>query len=203
MPLTTSSYILSLLWIITCYMFWTAGLQKQSLPDHSQRNILAYTYIRRLAVLRQTTIISPKPINKQCSSFIIGGVGLSPLGTAATSGLLYKPQMIDEDDCGAIGVMKIGRGNRSTRRKPASAPLCPPQIPHDQTRARTPDRRGGKPATNHLSYGAAIYVCNIYSDVYSLCSSVLKETELRLLFTHNGVKSFPSDVHSVSYWHQE
>jgi hypothetical protein len=40
--------------------------------------------------------------------FIIGGVGLSP-GTAATSGLLYKPQMIDEDDCGAIGGMKIGR----------------------------------------------------------------------------------------------
>jgi hypothetical protein len=26
------------------------------------------------------------------------------LDTAATSGLLYKPQMIDEDDCGAIGV---------------------------------------------------------------------------------------------------
>jgi hypothetical protein len=56
-------------------------------------------------------------------------VGLSPLGTAATSGLLYKPQMIDESDCGAIGGMKIGRGNRSTRRKPAPAPLCPPQIP--------------------------------------------------------------------------
>jgi hypothetical protein len=30
-----------------------------------------------------------------------------------------------------------------------------PQIPHDQTRARTPDRSGGKPATNRLSYGAA------------------------------------------------
>jgi hypothetical protein len=30
--------------------------------------------------------------------FIISGVGLSPLGTAATSGLLYKPQMIDEVD---------------------------------------------------------------------------------------------------------
>jgi hypothetical protein len=28
------------------------------------------------------------------------------------------------------------------------------KIPNDQTRARTPDR-GGKPATNHLSYGAA------------------------------------------------
>jgi hypothetical protein len=68
---------------------------------------------------------------------ITSGVGLSPLGTAATSVLLYKPQMIDEGDCGAVGGMKIGRGNRSTGRKPAPAPLCPPQIPHDQTRART------------------------------------------------------------------
>jgi hypothetical protein len=69
--------------------------------------------------------------------FIIRGVGLSLLGTAATSGLLYKPQMIDAGDCGAIGGIKIGRGNRSTRRKPAPVPLCPPQIPHDQTWART------------------------------------------------------------------
>jgi hypothetical protein len=80
-------------------------------------------------------------------------VGLSLLGTAAPSGLLYKPQMIDEGDFGAIGGMKIGRGNRCTRRKPASAPLCPPQIPHDQTWVRTPGRRGGKPAINRLSYG--------------------------------------------------
>jgi hypothetical protein len=43
--------------------------------------------------------------------------------------------MID-DDCGAIGGMKIGRGNRSTRSKPAPVPLSPPQIPHDLTRAR-------------------------------------------------------------------
>jgi hypothetical protein len=27
------------------------------------------------------------------------------------------------------------RGNRSTRRKPAPGPLCPPQIPLDQNRA--------------------------------------------------------------------
>jgi hypothetical protein len=68
---------------------------------------------------------------------IISGIGLSPLGTSAASGLLYKPQMINEGDCGATGGMKIGRENRSTRRKPAPAPLCPPQIPRDQTRART------------------------------------------------------------------
>jgi hypothetical protein len=52
--------------------------------------------------------------------------------TATTSGLLYQPQMIGEDDCGAIGGMKIGRGNRSTWRKPAPAPLCP-QFPLDRT----------------------------------------------------------------------
>jgi hypothetical protein len=68
---------------------------------------------------------------------IISGVILSPLGTAATTGLLYQPQMIDEGDCGVTGGMKIGGGNRSTRRKRAPAPLCPPQIPDDQTRGRT------------------------------------------------------------------
>jgi hypothetical protein len=53
------------------------------------------------------------------------------LGTAATTGLLWQPRMIGDGDCGEIGGMKIGRGNRSTRRKPAPAPLCPQQIPHD------------------------------------------------------------------------
>jgi hypothetical protein len=70
-----------------------------------------------------------------CFVFILSGVGLSPLGTAATTGLLYQPQMIDDGDCGEIGGMKIGRGNQSNRRKRASVPLCPPQISHDQTRA--------------------------------------------------------------------
>jgi hypothetical protein len=63
------------------------------------------------------------------------GARLNPLGT---TGLLYQPQMIDnDDDCGATGGMRIGRGNRSTRRKPAPVPLCPPQISHDLIRART------------------------------------------------------------------
>jgi hypothetical protein len=50
---------------------------------------------------------------------------------------IVQPQMIDESDCGAIGGMKIGRGSQCTLRKPAPAPFCPPQIPLDQTRART------------------------------------------------------------------
>jgi hypothetical protein len=45
--------------------------------------------------------------------------------------------MIGEGDCGAIGGMKIGKGNRRTRRKPTPKSLYPPQIPLDQTRNRT------------------------------------------------------------------
>jgi hypothetical protein len=64
-------------------------------------------------------------------------VRLSPLGTAAITGLFYQHQMIDDGDYRAIDEMMIGRGNRSTRKKSATAPLRPQQIPHDQTRART------------------------------------------------------------------
>jgi hypothetical protein len=46
--------------------------------------------------------------------------------------LLYQPRMID-DDYGAVGGMRIGRGNRSTRRKPAPVPLCPPKNPNNLT----------------------------------------------------------------------
>jgi hypothetical protein len=64
-------------------------------------------------------------------------VRLSPLGTAATTCILYQPQVINDGDCVVIGGMKIGRDNRSTRRKPAPASLCPQQIPHDLTRTQT------------------------------------------------------------------
>jgi hypothetical protein len=47
----------------------------------------------------------------------------------------YIARMMD-DECGAVGGMS-GEGNRSTRRKPVSVPLCPPQIPRDLTRSRT------------------------------------------------------------------
>jgi hypothetical protein len=78
---------------------------------------------------------------------------MGPLGTSATEWPVV-PALGDYDD-GEVGGMKIGRGTRSTRRKPAPAPLCPPQIPLDKTPGSNPGRRGGKPATNRLSYGAA------------------------------------------------
>jgi hypothetical protein len=45
-------------------------------------------------------------------------------------GLLYIPRMIHEGDCGVIcGANDDCRGNRSTRRIPAPAPLCPTTNP--------------------------------------------------------------------------
>jgi hypothetical protein len=58
--------------------------------------------------------------------------GWSPLGMSATEWPTVSAPG-DYDD-GEFGGMKIGRGNRSTRRKPSAAPLCPPQIPLNQTR---------------------------------------------------------------------
>jgi hypothetical protein len=52
-------------------------------------------------------------------------------------GLLHQPQMTIINECGTVGGIRIGRGNRITQRKPTTVPLCPPQIPHDLTRART------------------------------------------------------------------
>jgi hypothetical protein len=79
---------------------------------------------------------------------------LGPLGTAAT----YRPIALapGDYDNGEIGGMMIDRGNRSTRRKPAPVPLCPPQTPQAYPDAN-PDRRGGKPATNRLSYGTVVF----------------------------------------------
>jgi hypothetical protein len=58
---------------------------------------------------------------------------LGLLGTAVTN-MPIVPAPGDYED-GEIGVMKIGRGNRSTRRKYALMRLCPLQNPHaDRTR---------------------------------------------------------------------
>jgi hypothetical protein len=87
--------------------------------------------------------------------FLIGvvgnGVQLGPLGTAATnSPTVPAPGDYDDEEIGGM----IGRGNRSIWRKPAPVPLCPPKTPHACPDAN-PGSRGGKPATNRLSYGTA------------------------------------------------
>jgi hypothetical protein len=94
----------------------------------------------------------------------VGGVHLGPLGTAATNTpIVAAPGDYDDGEIGGI----IGRGNRSTRRKPAPVPLRPPQTPHACPDAN-PGRSVGKPATNRLSYGTA---CDCIFMLALSCSS--------------------------------
>jgi hypothetical protein len=71
---------------------------------------------------------------------------------------------------------EFGRGNRSTQRKPATLATTKS---HMTTRSRTPDRSGGKPATNRLSYGAARSSCHFISlwSKYSPQHPVLKHPQ--------------------------
>jgi hypothetical protein len=79
-----------------------------------------------------------------------GGWNQGPLETAATWWPIVSAP--GDYDNGEIGGM-IGRGNRSTRRKPTPEPLCPPQTPNA---ARTRTRAaavGSQRLTAELRHG--------------------------------------------------
>jgi hypothetical protein len=63
-------------------------------------------------------------------------------------GPLYQPRII-VDEYGEAGGMKIGRGNRRTRRKPSPMPHTRPD------EGSNPGHLGGKLWTTRLSYGKA------------------------------------------------
>jgi hypothetical protein len=83
------------------------------------------------------------------------GAEPSPLVLKPFIGLLYQRRVTEGGDCGAVEQLVAwmnGRGNRSTRRKPAPVQLSAT----DSTwldPGSNPGRRGGKPATSRLSYG--------------------------------------------------
>jgi hypothetical protein len=86
-------------------------------------------------LIRNTGFLMNKPFCFVLIGIVGGGVQLGPLDTAATNRPIVPAP--GDYDVGEIGGM-IGRGNRSTRRKPAPVPLCPPQTPHAaRTRTRT------------------------------------------------------------------
>jgi hypothetical protein len=76
-------------------------------------------------------------VTRAWNIYIIGivgsGVQLDPLGATATNmPIVPAPGYYDDGEVGGM----IDRENRSTRRKPAPVPLCPPQTPH-AARTRT------------------------------------------------------------------
>jgi hypothetical protein len=56
--------------------------------------------------------------------------GWSPVGSTRHWGHQWPIVPAPGDYDGEIGGKMIGRGNRSTRRKPAPVPPCPPETPH-------------------------------------------------------------------------
>jgi hypothetical protein len=79
------------------------------------------------------------------------------IGTAATPGLLCQPRGIvkiivrKQMECRLAGETEVLGENLPQRH------FCPSQNPTLQEPGLNPGHRGGKPATNRLSYGAALY----------------------------------------------
>jgi hypothetical protein len=81
-------------------------------------------------------------------------VRLSPLGTAATTGLLYQPQMMMVIVKQLVEWRLAGETEALGENLPsATLSTTNPAWPDPGSK---PGRRGGRPATNGLSHGAAI-----------------------------------------------
>jgi hypothetical protein len=78
-----------------------------------------------------------------------GGVQLGPLGTAATNGLLCQPRVIMMEKLveWLAGETEVLGENLPSAALSTTNPTCCPDA--------NPGRRGGKPASNSLSYGTA------------------------------------------------
>jgi hypothetical protein len=130
---------------------------RSCLPDHFQVIIRLSPYHSTLYSL---AIESAVKRHSLCSMwrmcvcfFLFLGVGLRrPL-----FGLLYQPRMID-DDCGAVGGMRIARRNGSTRRKPAPVTLRLPQIACDLTWDRSRAAAEGSRLSSVLIRNVGVHV---------------------------------------------
>jgi hypothetical protein len=65
--------------------------------------------------------------------------------------------MIGDGDCGEIGRMKIGRGKPKYSEKTYRSATLSTTNPTWLDPGLNPGHRGGKPATNRLSYGDAFF----------------------------------------------
>jgi hypothetical protein len=126
-----------------------------------------------------------------CSIFIYYLI-CEAIGTAATPGLLCQPRVIlkmiveKQMECRLAGETEVLGENLPQRH------FCPSQNPTWPDPGLNPGRRGGKPATNRLSYGAAyneITVCWLnFQSVRLVCIDLLVQKLLRGM-THSAFVS--------------
>jgi hypothetical protein len=123
----------------------------------------------------------------------------SPIGSTRHCGLQWPIVPATGDygdyDDGEIGGM-IGRGNRSTRRKPAPVLLCPPQTPH-AARKRTRAAAVGSQRLTAWATARPITKLGFRAALLFLLSSA---TPLLTLFRRYGVElcgvTIPFDIFS-------
>jgi hypothetical protein len=111
-------------------------------------------------------------------------------GIAATRGLLCQPQVIvkiiveKQMECRLAGETEVLGENLHQDH------FCPSQNPTWWDPGLNPGRRGGKPAINRLSYGAAhLDLCCITGDTYNGPYSIHDST-IENSVTHNIIKNF-------------
>jgi hypothetical protein len=102
-----------------------------------------------------------------------GGVQLGPLGTATTNRPIVPAP--GDYDGGEIDGM-IGKGNRSTWRKPAPVPLCRPQTPH-AARTRTRAAAVGSQRLTALATARPKYVRKLENHTNTLAVNLLDNSE--------------------------
>jgi hypothetical protein len=132
---------------------------------------------------------NPQPGEPVFFLISLDGVRLSPLGTLATVGLLCQPRMID-DDYGAVGGMRTGRGNEVLGENL-------PQIPHDLTWDRT---RAAAVGSQRLTAWAVARPEDQVTHNNSVCLAVAKRSKGYLLLIIIIWRSSPYRALASSLW---
>jgi hypothetical protein len=140
--------------------------------EHKSVNTLSGRHLpRRAQAWRRFFLSFSNSSLSPCQFFFILDVGwdLSPLGTSATTGLLYQPRMMDDDECGAVGGMS-DREDRSTRRKTCPSAALSTTNPTWPDTGSNPGRSPRKQSSNRLSYLRHIRInsslCPVVSNLY-------------------------------------
>jgi hypothetical protein len=125
---------------------------------HLQHILQSHSYIKRLLFRSRSRIMSlgiTLPFTSVSETWMVFFF-FSFLGWGGTESTWYVSHYLASPGWWWVwgtGGMRISRGNWSTLRKPAPSATLPTTNPHNL--GLNLGRRGGKPATNSLSYGTA------------------------------------------------
>jgi hypothetical protein len=99
-----------------------------------------------------------------CSMFIFFYLVCETIGTVATPGWLCQPRVIVKMIVEKQMECRLARETEVLRENLPQRHFCPSQNPTWPDLGLNLRRRGGKPATNRLSYGVAqhVYYCCVY-----------------------------------------